>query len=416
VKVIDVHPEELLDRELRGVLSDEQRALLDAHLTNCEGCRLERLLRADFAAEAARAGEADMQSFVLGALQRAASAEVVGSDAIAHGAAAGPDVASTVSSSEPRALTRRRLSALLAVACVLLVAAGAAASRAGWVERMFKVTFGEATLESPPARSKYVAKQRAIELPAQHESASALAQQTSAPVEPAAPAANPTERTQPAVEVPTAALAQPESLPARVVLAQPRPARSLTSTYRPAARTARIRNVGSGKAGVSALAAAKAPAPSPAPLAASETKPSAGLEPKTELLAPDPAQVAWQAAATSLFEQGNRARRSGRLDQAATLYESLQIEFKGSAEAKLSYALSARMWLDAGNAFAAYSAFERYLATGDRALREEAMTGRALSLERLGRQGAADAAFAELLQAYPYSSYAPVAKKRLGQD
>ena len=74
------------------------------------------------------------------------------------------------------------------------------------------------------------------------------------------------------------------------------------------------------------------------------------------------------------------------------------------------------MWFDAGNAFAAYGAFERYLAIGDRALREEAMTGRALSLERLGRTRAADEAFAELLQAYPYSSYAPLAKKRLGQD
>jgi predicted lipid-binding transport protein (Tim44 family) len=125
--------------------------------------------------------------------------------------------------------------------------------------------------------------------------------------------------------------------------------RAAQDSYRP--RTMHINNVRSSQSAAKAAASAK-PAVvdtivAPAPVAV-----------------PDPAQIAVQQAASAMFEQANRARRNGRLDQAATLYESLQREYGTSPEAKLSYALSARMWLDAGNAFAAYGAFERYLAIG----------------------------------------------------
>jgi tetratricopeptide (TPR) repeat protein len=422
VKVIDVHPEELLDRELRGQLSDDQRLLLDAHLAQCESCRLERLLRADFAAEAARACEADMQSFVLGALQRAASGEaqsaMLGSHAQPHASAVLP------ANAGPSRLSRRRLSALVAVACVLLVAAGAAASRSAWVERMFHVTFGEASIEGAPVtKGKRALKQRAAmsaaapvanEAAPRAEQAKAdrvLRDRSDRVAEPSAPLTAPqavdNER---APQVITAPVETP-----REIRTQPaEPTRTLESTYRPAPRSARITRISSQRSGKLAFAAARAPK------AATTVAPTPLVEPSLAApaapAAPDPARVALQVAASSLFEQANKARRSGRLDQAATLYETLQRDHAATAEAKLSLALEARMWLDTGNTYAALGGFDRYLASGERALREEAMTGRALSLERLGRKAAADQAFAELLKAYPYSSYAPLAKKRLGQD
>jgi hypothetical protein len=74
------------------------------------------------------------------------------------------------------------------------------------------------------------------------------------------------------------------------------------------------------------------------------------------------------------------------------------------------------MQLDLGETAAAASGFASYLATGDRALREEAMAGRAIALGRLGRTSDESAAWRELLRAYPGSSYAKVARTRLGQD
>jgi TolA-binding protein len=49
--VISLHPEELLDRDARGLLSPADRARLDDHLAQCAACRLERQLRDDFADE-----------------------------------------------------------------------------------------------------------------------------------------------------------------------------------------------------------------------------------------------------------------------------------------------------------------------------------------------------------------------------
>jgi hypothetical protein len=51
VSIVDLHPENLLDRELRGELDATERRSLEAHLAQCPTCRLERQLRADFALE-----------------------------------------------------------------------------------------------------------------------------------------------------------------------------------------------------------------------------------------------------------------------------------------------------------------------------------------------------------------------------
>ncbi len=407
MRVIDVHPEDLLDREARGVLSDNQRVLLSAHLAHCESCRMERLMRADFAAEAGRMNGADMQSFVLGALQRAASDEV----------AVGASLMSA-----PALPARRRLSAMLALAGVLLVAAGAAASQSAWVQRVARVAFGEASIEQPRVAldkpAKRAEKSEKVEVPpAVGSSVSARSSSAAAAAQPVSPSwtsrgaqAHDDER------IPGLTASEPPrglEKPSRAGLAAAS-ARTLENTYRPARRTARITNVKVAKQPLAALRAAHQ-----RELArAAAAQPAAQPEPQVSALppAPDPARLAQLAAAAALFEQANRARRGGKIGDAAVLYGNLQRDFATTPEARLSYALSARMWLDAGEASLALAGFERYLASDERGLREEAMTGRALALSKLGRNAAADLAFADLLKAFPYSSYAPLVKKRLGQD
>lgn len=405
MRVIDVHPEDLLDREARGALSDDQRVLLNAHLAHCESCRMERLMRADFAAEAVRMNGADMQSFVLGALQRAASGEVAASSSLA-GAPALP--------------RRRRFTAMLALTGVLAVAAGAAASQSEWVQRVYRVAFGEATLEPSRATLGKPAKRAEQGEPvgtqlAMGNGVSARSVSAAAVAQPVAPGwTSGAAQARDDERIPGLHASEPRGLekPKRAGLAS-KSERTLENTYRPAPRTARITNVRMAKQPLAALRAAnqREQARAAQPPAAQPEPPVSAPPPP-----PDPARLAQQAAAAALFEQANRARRSGKIGAAAVLYGDLQREYASTPEARLSHALSARMWLDAGEASLALAGFERYLATDERALREEAMTGRALSLAKLGRNAAADLAFAELLRAFPYSSYAPLAKKRLGQD
>jgi TolA-binding protein len=54
VSVVDLHPENLLDREIRGELDAAERERLEAHLAQCATCRFERQLRAGFALELSR--------------------------------------------------------------------------------------------------------------------------------------------------------------------------------------------------------------------------------------------------------------------------------------------------------------------------------------------------------------------------
>jgi len=47
--IVELHPEELIDREARGALSDGERMVLDAHAARCAACDCERRLRTVFA-------------------------------------------------------------------------------------------------------------------------------------------------------------------------------------------------------------------------------------------------------------------------------------------------------------------------------------------------------------------------------
>ena len=66
------------------------------------------------------------------------------------------------------------------------------------------------------------------------------------------------------------------------------------------------------------------------------------------------------------------------------------------------------------NARAALEGFDRYLAAApDGALREEAIAGRAQALDTLGERAQAAAAWRQLLDDYPLSVQAPLARRRL---
>src|SRR5579862_3989848 len=59
---MDLHPEDLLEREIRGELSEAEQARLELHSEQCAVCRLERRARTDFRLdEESPAAEAEVQ-------------------------------------------------------------------------------------------------------------------------------------------------------------------------------------------------------------------------------------------------------------------------------------------------------------------------------------------------------------------
>jgi len=106
---VDVHPEELLDREQLGLLSADEQRRLDAHATQCAACALVRSASVDFASERAPAK---------------------GDDAMAErliAAAMGRPLASTPPPSGYSSQRRKR-SAWAVAAVVMFAATGATAS------------------------------------------------------------------------------------------------------------------------------------------------------------------------------------------------------------------------------------------------------------------------------------------------
>ena len=330
MNVIEFHPDELIDREIRGELSAEDRRRLDEHLGRCAACRLELQLRADFDDELGTGeGAPSLPSLVAGAMSAAqgpkAPKDSSQDDSI--------KTAAVVVGGSKR--WRRRLS--LGVAAALIFGTGLAAAKSGFAGRAWDF--------------------------ARREVVSALAP---SPEPPRAPAPAPKPR---APEAPIVALKPIES------------ATSETSA---------------------------APAPSSAPV-----HPSA--EPIARAAAAPSSESSASDTAASLFDRASAARRKGS-SEAGALYRELVTRFPKSAEARLSLAVVARMQLDGGDAAGALAGFDAYLATGDASLREEAMAGRAVCLQRLGRGEEERRAWSDLLRSYPRSGYAAMAHKRLGGD
>ena len=107
---VDVHPEELLDREQLGQLSADEQRRLDAHATQCAACALVRSATVDFASERAPADRRRCHGRAL--------------DRRSHGKA----LASTPPASGTYSHQRRKRSAWAVAAVVMFAATGATAS------------------------------------------------------------------------------------------------------------------------------------------------------------------------------------------------------------------------------------------------------------------------------------------------
>ena len=127
MKIVDLHTEELLDKDTRGELTDSERTRLEAHCAQCAACRAERQLRLDFADERAEDGIEEAQF----------SAELI---AVALGSAKSKkpvveEKTPSVRPSRPRRIARVWM---LAAAAFLGVTAAAAhqAQHGSWVRRV----------------------------------------------------------------------------------------------------------------------------------------------------------------------------------------------------------------------------------------------------------------------------------------
>jgi len=144
--------------------------------------------------------------------------------------------------------------------------------------------------------------------------------------------------------------------------------------------------------------------------------PEADIAPRAPSKQPAKAAEAPRSAA-QLFASANSARRKGAVGEAAEGYRELQRAYPGSQEEIVSRVTLGRLLLDRlGDAGGALVQFNSYLANpAHRALREEALIGRALSLGRLGRDAEERSAWNALLSAYPKSAYAERARERLAR-
>jgi len=129
-----------------------------------------------------------------------------------------------------------------------------------------------------------------------------------------------------------------------------------------------------------------------------------------------PSAAETPATATDLFARANEARRGGRTQNAVRLYRELEQRFPGSEEAMASRVSLGRLYLDRlGDANSALDQFNGYVAARSGALREEALVGRAVALQRLGRTTEERAAWETLLASYPASMSADRARARLAE-
>ena len=120
--------------------------------------------------------------------------------------------------------------------------------------------------------------------------------------------------------------------------------------------------------------------------------------------------------AESLLRDGNEARRTGQLKKARAAYEKLVREFPSSREASVVRVSLGRLLLDRlGDPKAALVHFEAYLKSSGStaALGAEALSGKARSLQKIGRGKQELATWKQLLEKHPSSHHAAVGKQRI---
>ena len=159
---------------------------------------------------------------------------------------------------------------------------------------------------------------------------------------------------------------------------------------------------------------ARTPAPPP-PAAPSARQ----LPPAKKLVAARPARdsaagVALPETAASLFAEAARARHDGDLRRAVALYGTLRSAFPDSDQARVASVSMGDLLLRLDEPARALRAFDAYLSdvrTGS--MREEALFGRARSLNELSDEIAERETWARLVRDFPGSAYGRVARQRL---
>jgi TolA-binding protein len=362
VSVVDLHPEELIDKDGRGELTEAESVRLDAHLARCATCRFERQLRADFADELS--GEPLVVN-VAALLESRAAVAIPVADAGAAVTGNGAPTPLTAPPSVGDAEANREI-ALQA----------APSYRAPPRRRRMQATWlaAAATLLGVSVAGASGVGSRAWSWLAERADTSTLS--VKAASLPSSPAAAPTVRAG-----------------ARVRATEPRGAQALADVADVDVR------------------APEAPAP---PSRRHDPVTRASVAPVAPVAVGASAQVAPVAEdASALFEAANDARRHGDYGRALAIHRDLQARFGRSQEARVARATVGRLLLDRGDPAGALESFDAYLGDGAGALGEEAMAGRATALDRLGRTDDARRAWSALLAAYPDSAYGAHARARV---
>ncbi|HVY41182.1 MAG TPA: tetratricopeptide repeat protein [Polyangia bacterium] len=157
----------------------------------------------------------------------------------------------------------------------------------------------------------------------------------------------------------------------------------------------------------------RAPAAEPADEVAPEPPPPLA-PPAAEHRAPAHATSRAAPSASALFEQASALRDQNRPRQAVVVFRRLQRLYPQARETRLSFALAGRLLLDGGQPAQALAQFDQHLAQRGEAS-EEALAGRATALGRMGRPSDESDTWRALLDGYPNTVYAPLARRRLAE-
>jgi hypothetical protein len=152
VTIVDLHPEELLDKDARGELTAEERVRLEVHLGRCAACRAERVLRVDFAEELAGDDRPSaIFGLVQGALKNANANADANADANANADADADADANVVGIPGLRRRPRRGAVILLCAAAILAASAAGATGLTGRLWLQIRGPSLDATHVVPPA-------------------------------------------------------------------------------------------------------------------------------------------------------------------------------------------------------------------------------------------------------------------------
>jgi TolA-binding protein len=160
-QVVDLHPEELLDRDARGELTAGEQTRLEAHLARCAACRFERQLRIDFAGE--------LESDLTPSMERIALAGALSANAVkpaktplitepepSPGATA-PEELLGLPRRMPRRATRAAWLLVAATLCAVSVAGATGAGQRVWSRIVGSPAPAAETSESTEAMPSHVA-------------------------------------------------------------------------------------------------------------------------------------------------------------------------------------------------------------------------------------------------------------------